>query len=388
MKEENKKESIKKGKINTNRLNEVLEIGGKILKIIYVILIILAIYTVTLINKEWQILRFFGTLLKVLAPFFIGLVLAWLIDPIIKFFQKKKVNRILSTSIVFAILLTLIYLLFNWMIPVIFEQLNDFIQTLPNILDDVVSWFNNMFNGLKSTEFINFENIKLEAIASVENFISGLTTSLPETFVAMVKGMFSFFGIFVLGLMIGFYLLFDFDNSKRVIFNIIPKRFRGETTELLDEINGSLFSFVKGTAVTSTLITVLCTLVFGLCGLEAPLLLGLICGITNIIPYVGPYIGAAPAIIVAFSQGTGTGILVGILILIIQTIEGNVIHPLVMSKAMKLHPVTILISLLIFEYFFGILGMILAAPIVAVLKIIFVWLEEKYKVYRKKRLEE
>ncbi len=274
------------------------------------------------------------------------------------------------------------------MIPVIFDQLNDFIQTLPNILDDVVSWFNNIFNGLKSTEFINFDNIKLEAIESVETFISGLTTSLPATFVAMVKGMFSFFGIFVLGLMIGFYLLFDFDNSKRVIFNIIPKKFRGETTELLTEINGSLFSFVKGTAITSTLITVLCTLVFSLVGLKAPLLLGLICGITNIIPYVGPYIGAAPAVIVAFSQGTGTGILVGILVFIIQSIEGNVIHPLVMSKAMKLHPVTILISLLIFEHFFGIVGMIFAAPIVAVLKIIFVWLEEKYKVYRKKRLEE
>lgn len=388
MKEEKKEKIIKKGKINTNRLNEALVTGNKILKIIYVILIILAVYTIILINKEWKILAFFGTLFKVLTPFFVGLVLAWLIDPIIKFLQKKKVNRILSTSVVFVILLTLVYLLFNWMIPVIFDQLNDFIQTLPNILDDIVSWFNNIFNGLKSTEFINFDNIKLEAIESVEKFISGLTTSLPATFVEAVKGMFSFFGVFVLGLMIGFYLLFDFDNSKRVIFNIIPKRFRGETTELFDEINGSLFGFVKGTVITSTVVTILTTLVFSLVGLKAPLLLGLICGITNIIPYVGPYIGAAPAVIVAFSQGTGTGILVGILIFIIQTIEGNVIHPLVMSKAMKLHPVTILISLLIFEHFFGIVGMIFAAPVVAVLKIIFVWLEEKYKVYRKKRLEE
>lgn len=378
----------KKGKLNTKRLNEVLEVGSKILKIIYIILIILSIYTIALINREWQILGFFVTLLKVLAPFFIGLVLAWLIDPIIKFFQTKKINRILSTSVVFVLLITIVYLLFNWMIPVIFEQLNDFIQMLPKILDDIVGWFNNIFNGLKSTEFINFDNIKLEAIHSVETFISELTTSLPATFVSIVKGMFSFFGVFLLGLMIGLYLLFDFDNSKRVILNIIPKRFRKESTGLFSEINTSLFNFVKGTAITSTLVTVLCTLVFSLVGLKAPFLLGLICGVTNIIPYVGPYIGAIPAIIVAFSQGAGTGILVGVLILIIQTIEGNVIHPLVMSKAMKLHPVTILISLLIFEHFFGIMGMILAAPIVAVLKIIFVWLEEKYKVYRKKRLEE
>lgn len=384
---EKKKMVSKEGKLNTNRLNEVLEVGSKILKIIYAILIILAIYTIILINKEWQILGFIFKLLKVLAPFFVGLVLAWLIDPIIKYFQKKKVSRIVTTSIVFALLITIIYLLFNWMIPVMFEQLNDFIQMLPKILNDIINWFNNIFNGLKSTEFINFDNIKLETINSVEAFISELTTSLPKTFISIVKGMFSFFGVFLLGLMIGFYLLFDFDNSKRVIFNIIPKRFRKEFISLFFEINTSLLNFVKGTAITSTLITVLCTLVFSLVGLKAPLLLGLICGITNVIPYVGPYIGAVPAIIVAFSNSTGTGILVGVLIFIIQTIEGNVIHPLVMSKAMRLHPVTILISLLIFEYFFGVIGMVIAAPVVAILKIIYIWLEEKYKIYREKKLE-
>ena len=296
-------------------------------------------------------------------------------------------NRILGTSLIFVIIIAIIYLVFNSMIPILFNQINEFIQSLPGILDDIVVWFNNIFKGLKSTEFINFENIRVEAISSIETLITTITTKLPSTLINFVKNMFSTLGVFVLGLMIGFYLLFDFDNSERVVFAIIPKKFREDVKKLLKQINTALVGFVKGTLVTSTLIFVLSTLVFSIVGLKAPILFGLICGVTNIIPYIGPYLGAIPALIVGFSQGTGTGILIGVLLLVIQTIEGNFIHPLVMSKTMKLHPVTILISLLVFEHFLGIIGMIIAAPVVSIIKIIYSFFREKYSEFKKTRIE-
>ena len=119
-------------------------------------------------------------------------------------------------------------------------------------------------------------------------------------------------------------------------------------------------------------------------GLKSALLFGLFCGITNIIPYVGPYLGAAPALIVGFSQGTPIGIGVLITVVIVQTIEGNILNPIVMSKTMKLHPVTIIIVLLVFEHFWGILGMILATPIIATIKVIFEYFNEKYGIINKK----
>jgi predicted PurR-regulated permease PerM len=238
---------------------------------------------------------------------------------------------------------------------------------------------------MTSTEYVNFDVIKEEAITSVEGIVSNITTNLPTMFIDTVKNIFSTFGIFVLGLMIGFYLLFDFDNTTKVLGSIVPKRYRNELKSLSIEVNNSLFGFVKGTLLTSTIIFVLTSVGFAIIGLKAPLLFGIICAITNIIPYIGPYLGSGIAIIVAFSQGTGVGIVTSIMLAVIQGIEGNFISPIIMSKAMKLHPVTILIGLLVFQYFFGIVGMIIATPVIAAAKLLFIFLKKKYEVYREKK---
>ena len=100
----------------------------------------------------------------------------------------------------------------------------------------------------------------------------------------------------------------------------------------------------------------------------------------NVIPYAGPYIGGAPAVIVGLSQGTGIGIAVLIAIVIIQSIEGNILQTLIMSKTTKLNPVTIIIGLLIFGHFFGIVGMLLSTPIIGVLKVIVKYIDDKYDI--------
>lgn len=385
MKEINEEESKKK--FDIRKLNEVLRLSGKILKIVYILIIIVALYAATLVIKEWEIFGFLVVLLKVLAPFFIGIVIAWLLEPVIKYLHEKKINRILGTLLVYVILLSIIYLVFNTMIPLLLEQINEFIQTLPTILDDILKWFNNIFKGLKSTDYINFESIKAESIDSIQEVVGNITTKLPTMFVNMIKSIFAAFGVFILGLMIGLYLLFDFDNAGKLIFSVVPKKYRNDLRGLFIEINTSLFGFVKGTLITSTLVFVLSSIVFSIVGLKAPLLFGLICGVTNIIPYVGPYLGAIPAVIVAFSQSTSIGLFVSITLMVIQTIEGNFINPLVMSKTMKLHPVTILISLLIFEHFFGIIGMIVATPVVAAIKVIVSFFNKKYHFYKNSKKE-
>ena len=117
---------------------------------------------------------------------------------------------------------------------------------------------------------------------------------------------------------------------------------------------------------------------FSVIGLNAPVLVSFICVITNLIPYIGPYMGAAVAGAIGFAESPLIGILTLVFILVVQTIDGEVLNPLVMSKKMNLSPITIIISLLIFEYLFGIPGMIIATPVVAILKIIYVFLDEKY----------
>ena len=107
---------------------------------------------------------------------------------------------------------------------------------------------------------------------------------------------------------------------------------------------------------------------------------GLFCAITNVIPYIGPYIGGAPAVLVGFSMSPMTGICALIAVVIAQLLESYFLQPLVMGKTMKLHPVTIMIGLLVFGHFFGILGMIFATPTISILKTIFTFINDKFSL--------
>ncbi len=117
----------------------------------------------------------------------------------------------------------------------------------------------------------------------------------------------------------------------------------------------------------------------GLVGLKGPLVFGLFCAITDIIPYIGPYIGGIPAVLVGFSMSPTTGLLALLAVVLCQCLENYFLQPVVMGKTMKLHPVTIIVGLLIFNNFFGILGMVLATPTISVCKTIFVFFNQKYK---------
>ena len=117
---------------------------------------------------------------------------------------------------------------------------------------------------------------------------------------------------------------------------------------------------------------------FSIIGLKAPLLFALFCAVTNIIPYVGPYIGGVPAVIIGLTQSTSIGIIVLIFIVIVQALEGNLLQPLIMSKTTKLSPVIIILGLIVFEYFFGIWGMVLSTPILGALKELINFFDEKY----------
>ena len=206
--------------------------------------------------------------------------------------------------------------------------------------------------------------MKHEALTSLEDFATSITTTMPQNILGFISSLFSGLGVFILGLIIGFFLIVNFDNSSN-LFTFIPKKFRKTTVALLDEVNGSLRNYVKGAVLDCTLIFVLSSLAFWAVGLKAPMLFGLFCGLTNIIPYAGPYIGGAPAVIV------------------IQFLEGNFLQPIIMSKTTKLHPVTIMLGLLVFGYFFGIVGMLISTPVIAALKTVFKFYDDKYGIIEK-----
>lgn len=234
-----------------------------------------------------------------------------------------------------------------------------------------------MFGNI-NTNAVNIESIQKNLIVKLDELSINLSTSLPSFIINSATTIISSVGTFLIGLVIGFFLLLNCDNVGNVLYDIIPKKWRNSISELGKKINQSLRNYVNGALLDAGVVFIVSTIVFAIIGLKAPILFGLFCGLMNVIPYAGPYIGGAPAVIVAFSQGIGTGIAVLIAIVIIQMVEGNVLQTLIISKTTKLNPVTIIIGLLIFGHFFGIVGMLLSTPIIGVCKVIIKYFDDKY----------
>ena len=193
--------------------------------------------------------------------------------------------------------------------------------------------------------------------------------------------MFSSLGTFAFGLIIGFYLLFNFNSVSDTLSSFIPRKFKSEIKGIASSMNSSVRSYVIGIFLLASLIFVVCSIGFSIVGIKAPVLFGLVCGITDLIPYIGPWIGGSIAVVVGFSSGLDTGLFTLLVVFIAQMLESYVLQPLIMSKVTKLHPVTIIVGLLVFEHFFGIAGMIVATPVIACLKIIYVYLDNKFHFF-------
>lgn len=369
----------KKEELNYHNLNEVIGLSKKMLKILYTCVILAIIVFIIILFKNLEIFKVLGSILGVISPFFIGLVIAWLLDPAVTYLQKKNVKRSIGTIVVFFVFILILYLLFRIMLPLLYTQLNEFItNSLPTLIKSTGTFIENLFTKLEATGF-DFTSVETSVYKALENIGVDLTTGLPKAALNVVSTLVSSIGTFGLGLIVGFYLLIDFEGVKK-IFNYIPIKNKEGFNYIIGKLNIAFRSFVQGTLFISLIIMILSSIFYGIIGLPSALLFGLICGITNIIPYIGPWIGGAICVIVGLTVSPLTGILAGVVAFAIQQVDGMILQPLIMSKTMKLHPVTIMIGLLVFGYLFGILGMIFATPVMASIKIIASYYNEKYNL--------
>lgn len=368
-------------KVNTKKINQLVNLGNKIAKILYILFIILLVYVVTLIFNQWNILSIIGKFIKVISPLFIGWFIAWLLNPIVKRMCEKGINRGLATTVAYFILIVCIGVMIWFTIPSMGEQISDIVSAVPKITNDINNWIDNIFVKLSDLSLENLDTIKASFLLKIENISSNIQTNLPETAMNIISSLASGIGVIIISLILGFYELYDFDKVSNGFVKLFPKKTRNDISYLLNQLNDSLYSFVSGTLWLSLLLFVVSIIGFTLIGLNAPVLIAFICVVTNLIPYIGPYMGAGVAGAIGFAESPVIGTLTLIFILVVQTLEGEILHPIVMSKKMNLSPITIIISLLIFENLFGIIGMVIATPVVAILKIIYVFLDEKFDFF-------
>ena len=369
----NKKEK----EIDVTSLNHILRTGKKLMSIGYFMAILALIILGTFLIKEWKILGILKEFIIVISPIFIGFLVAWLFEPLVKKLQAKKVPRLLGCILSYLLILGVIFLIAYMFIPSLVTQIKDFVAAAPEIFKELTKFVTNIIEKFDTNHLINIKDVKKEITSIISNFGMGLVSNLPEYALSIGKSIINGGINFVLGLMIGFYLLFDFDKVNENIDKMLPKTWKENFRELTKRINTSLRSYVQGVLLVMFLVFLTQSIGLTLAGMEAPLLFALFCAVTDIIPYFGPYIGGIPAVIVGFTISPITGICVLISILVVQLLENNFYQPLIMGHTMQLHPVTIMLGLLIFEHFFGILGMVIATPVIACIKVLLIFVNEK-----------
>ena len=362
--------------INKGELNEVIGLSKKILKLLYIVFIAALVLTLVVVCKVLLVYEIVIDFLKVISPLFIGFILAWLLRPIVKKINQKINNNTISSLLTFAIFVLIILGLLYFFIPTFYSEVNELMGMLPSLVERATNKVNTLFSNLQQSG-LNLTEFKDKVLAAITNYSVEIASILPNKIIGLVISLFSGIGTFGMGLIIGLYLLIDYDNVGEHIKKFIPKKIEEDVLYLANRISCEVRKCVNGTFVVALMVLICDSIGYALVGLRAPLLFGVICGITDLIPFIGPYIGGAAAVIVGITQDPLIGVGTFIICAIVQIIENYILQPIIMSKASQTHPVLIIIALLIFGHFFGIIGMILATPILTLLRVLILFAIDK-----------
>lgn len=303
------------------------------------------------------------------TPFLIAGILFYLFRPIISLLEKIKVPRKLGILLLYLVFIGL-FVGFIFLIgPIIQRQFANLVNNIPTMIDMVKQgidyWQENQQN---IPEYIK-EAITTAGTWLQENLLS--TSSVVGSFVgSFIGGIVGFFISLAIVPFILFYMLSDRDKFAPNVTKFFPKSKKNEIRAVLADMDNAIANYIQGQLLVSTFIGVVLLIGYLIIGLDYSLLLALFGMVTNVIPFIGPFLAVIPAVIVAFFQEPIMVLYVIIIMVVAQQAESNLISPTVMGKALNIHPLTIILLILVGGNLAGLLGMILIIPTYAVGKVI------------------
>ena len=347
------------------------------------ILLFFAIY-------RWDyIFGFIQTLFTIMMPFIYGVAIAYIINPIVKFFENKVFNKLLkkiknkkkkdrkkllrvlslctSTIIFFGLLITSV----SFLIPELLKSVEMLILNINTYLSNSKELLIKLFGGSDAViEFINDNYGRFSEFMN-ESFNQGLFDNMMTTISNSIFGTLKFLYNLIIGYIIAIYILFDKEKfkaqSKKLLYTIFSYdkvNIILENTRYTDKVFGGFFA---GKLLDSLIIGIICFLCMLAMRMPYSLIVSVIVGVTNIIPYFGPFIGAIPSAFLIFLVSPGKSLLFIIFIFVLQQIDGNIIGPKILGSKTGLSSFWVLFSLLIFGGLFGMVGMILGVPLFSIL---------------------
>ncbi len=306
---------------------------------------------------------FLFTIRDVIAIVFVSLILAASLDPWVDKMEKLKIPRGISVVMIYILLFAFITLVLVLLVPAIAAQLQEISKEVPNIYGKLVEFVST------SQGAITEDNITAELQENLQFLQATLIQATGNVFGALV-GIFGGIISFLSVLVITFYITVEEEAIKRVVIFSVPAKHQGYILSLINRVQKKIGLWLRGQLILMFIIGLLTYVSLKIIGVDYALVLALLAGIAEFIPFLGPLIAAIPAVFVAFVQKPILALFVVIVYSIIQQAENNLIVPKVMQKAVGLNPLVVIVALLVGGQVAGVVGAILAIPVTTALSVI------------------
>jgi predicted PurR-regulated permease PerM len=328
----------------------------------FLLLLLIVIFVFLKLQALWM--PVLNILLSVIIPFIIAAFITYLLHPVVEKLHETGLHRGIAVFIIYFLFFGGAGFSLYKGIPAIIHQLRDLAENAPQFANQYRGWI-DVIQEKTSTWPDGIQTRIDDGIFAVE----GALDSLLSRVINSLLNILNYAVIIAVIPFISFYLLKDFTIMKKAVWYLTPRSWRKEGVLFLRDIDKSLGSYIRGQLLVCAAIGTISSLLFWVFGMRYPLLLGLIIGVTNIIPYFGPIIGAVPAVIIATTLSVKMIVITVGIIIVLQFLEGNILSPLIVGKSLHMHPLLIMLALLAGGEAGGILGLIIAVPILAVLKV-------------------
>lgn len=333
--------------------------------IVYVVIIVLLLVFIYFIYSYREKIG------RVMTPFFMAVVIAYILKPLVRKLEKRNIPCQYSILLIYLVFFGFVLGTMFFVVPELIRSTRDLIKTIPEISATYQNILNSIISTVQASDWSpDIKNVLYGEIRNGMVVLQNLAVNtLKKTLTGMVHTVTMLFD-FVLAMVITYYFIKDADFFKNSVLSLMPRKWRNDLIDIGRKINSVLSNFVQGQLLTAVIVGVLEIVGLAIVGVKYPLVLGFVGGIANIIPYFGPIIGAIPAVAIALIDSPVKALWAALVFVIVQQLENAFIQPKIIEGKLGLHPVTTIFVVLIGGQFFGILGMLLAVPITAVIKVV------------------
>lgn len=311
-------------------------------------------------------------------PLLISGLLYYLLRPLVNLLVRLRIPRSLAILILFVVLLGLFAFISASTGSMLITQATQLYNNAQNYIQIATEKTMEFFNS-GSLSFIPVEELQQQ----LTGFLGKLVPILSQSIISGIAAVANFATVLVIVPFILFYLLKDDRLFHKYLLNLIPKKHRANGDDILDDVDKTLSLYIIGQAIMALTVGTLMYIGYLILGLDFALILAIFAFVTAFIPILGAFIGVIPAILVGLTVDPFMALKVLILMIIVQQLEGNLLSPQIMGKRMNIHPLTFIIILLAAASLAGFIGMLIAVPVYAVVKIVGKKIYEIYKLDRK-----